>query len=79
MDRHGTAQGENLVRKCEIRKRVFTLESVLRLAVDIAKGMVFIHSRNVTHGDLKSSNILLSGSGLVAKSLTLERVPLWMR
>ena len=47
---------------------MFTLESVLRLAVDIAKGMVFIHSRNVTHGDLKS-RIFTRSVQLVAKLL----------
>ena len=60
-------KGRTLYESVRSRKRVFTLESVLRLAVDIAKGMVFIHSRNVTHGDLKSSNILLSGSGASCK------------
>ena len=60
-------KGRTLYESVRSRRRVYTLQSVLRLSVDIAKGMVFIHSRNVTHGDLKSSNILLSGSGASCK------------
>jgi len=49
------------------RKTKLTLHYVLRLATDIAKGMVFLHSRNVTHCDLKSSNILLSAGSMNCK------------
>ncbi|GFH20201.1 protein kinase domain-containing protein, partial [Haematococcus lacustris] len=45
---------------------------VLQLATDIAAGMAHVHSRNVVHGDLTPSNILLRAarstlSGYVAK------------
>lgn len=37
------------------------------LALDIAKGLHFLHSSQVTHRDLKTSNILLSRDGHTAK------------
>jgi serine/threonine protein kinase len=45
---------------------------VLPLLHDIARGMEFIHGRNVIHGDLKPENVLLKAShhsaiGMVAK------------
>ncbi|GFH06954.1 protein kinase domain-containing protein [Haematococcus lacustris] len=45
---------------------------VLQLATDIAAGMAHVHSRNVVHGDLTPSNVLLRTasntlSGFVAK------------
>lgn len=33
------------------------------IALDIARGLVFLHARNVVHFDLKSNNILLSREG----------------
>eukprot|EP00192_Tetraselmis_astigmatica_P010236 CAMPEP_0117664692 /NCGR_PEP_ID=MMETSP0804-20121206/9370_1 /TAXON_ID=1074897 /ORGANISM="Tetraselmis astigmatica, Strain CCMP880" /LENGTH=852 /DNA_ID=CAMNT_0005471971 /DNA_START=365 /DNA_END=2923 /DNA_ORIENTATION=- len=35
------------------------LRKALSLAVDIAEGMAYIHSKRIIHGDLKTSNILL--------------------
>lgn len=37
------------------------------LALDISHGLHFLHSSQVTHRDLKTSNVLLSGDGLTAK------------
>ena len=34
-----------------------------RIAIDIAKGLVFLHSRRIVHFDLKSPNILLTRDG----------------
>lgn len=39
----------------------------METCVDICRGMQYLKTRNVIHGDLKSSNILLNGSTLESK------------
>eukprot|EP00891_Asterochloris_glomerata_P007944 jgi/Astpho2/7944/Aster-06544 len=38
-----------------------------KVAVDVARGMSWLHSRRVLHGDIKSSNVLLDASWDLAK------------
>ncbi|KAL0038677.1 hypothetical protein WJX79_002702 [Trebouxia sp. C0005] len=38
-----------------------------RIALDVAKGMVFMHEQKVVHNDIKSKNILLTKDAAVAK------------
>ena len=38
-----------------------------QIALDVARGLHYLHSRRILHLDLKSANILLSREGLRAK------------
>jgi serine/threonine protein kinase len=50
-------------------KQQFSLEKILKIAIDILSGLEYIHNCQVIHGDIKPENILLDldSRGLVAK------------
>ncbi|KAI3437798.1 hypothetical protein D9Q98_000245 [Chlorella vulgaris] len=55
-------EGGNLARNIRVGK-VSWYRRGRKVAIDIAKGLVFLHSRRIVHLDLKSPNILLSRDG----------------
>ena len=39
------------------------INRIVRLAVDLADALAYVHSQQVIHGDIKPSNVLLSPEG----------------
>jgi len=55
-------EGGNLMENLT-RGRVTWWRRGRKIAIDVAKGLVYLHSRRIVHFDLKSPNILLARDG----------------
>ena len=40
-------------------KGVFKLPSLIKVAIDVSKGMNYLHQNNIIHRDLKTANLLM--------------------
>ncbi|KAG0454313.1 hypothetical protein HPP92_025617 [Vanilla planifolia] len=47
------------------QKGVFKLPALLRVAVDVSKGMNYLHQSNIIHRDLKAANLLMDENEVV--------------
>lgn len=41
------------------QKGVFKLPTLLKVAIDVSKGMNYLHQNNIIHRDLKAANLLM--------------------
>lgn len=48
-----------------LRKGPISLMEVLKIAMDVARGMDYLHRRHIIHRDLKTANLLIDGTGTV--------------
>ncbi|KAL9395159.1 hypothetical protein Peur_014444 [Populus x canadensis] len=46
------------------QKESLSLQSLLRVAIDVSKGMHCLHQNNIVHRDLKSANLLMDENGV---------------
>lgn len=49
-----------------------TEREVWRFIKDVAEGLDYIHSKGITHGDIKPSNILISDDGYIINDFDME-------
>lgn len=45
-------------------KGVLPLQDLLRVAIDVSKGMNYLHQNNILHRDLKAANLLMDENGV---------------
>lgn len=45
-------------------KGFFKFPTLLKVAIDVSKGMNYLHQHNIIHRDLKAANLLMDENGV---------------
>ena len=53
------------------QKCAFKLQTLLKVALDVAKGMCYLHQNNIIHRDLKTANLLMDEHGVRFSNLSV--------
>ncbi|KAG6767099.1 hypothetical protein POTOM_028278 [Populus tomentosa] len=54
------------------QKSVFKLQSLIKVAVDVSKGMNYLHEINIIQRDLKAANLLMDENEAESRVMTTE-------
>ncbi|KAL0655262.1 hypothetical protein Bca4012_075846 [Brassica carinata] len=54
------------------QKFAFKIQTLLKVAVDVAKGVCYLHQNNIIHRDLKTANLLMDEYGIESGVMTAE-------
>lgn len=46
------------------QKGVLKLPAILKVAIDVTRGMSYLHHNNIIHRDLKAANLLMDENGV---------------
>ncbi|KAJ8450402.1 hypothetical protein Cgig2_004859 [Carnegiea gigantea] len=60
-------------------RRLLNLSEVLKFAIDVAKGMEYLHESNIIHRDLKTANLLMDTHQLPYENMTPLQAALGVR
>ena len=55
------------------QKCAFKLQTLLKVALDVAKGMCYLHQNNIIHRDLKTANLLMDENGVRFATKSLKK------
>ena len=58
----------------EETKRALSDDETLRVALDVARALQYLHSKYIVHRDLKSHNVLLNARGAKVADFGIARV-----
>lgn len=58
------------------REGPLKLSTVLKVCVEVSRGMDYLHQRNIIHRDLKAANLLLDENGTVRRVCRLAGIQL---